>query len=918
MFRGRRRKQSDFSAEVEAHLQLEADRLKEQGLSDKDARLAARRAFGNLTRAQERFYESQHWRLVEECWRDVRFGLRMLLKNPGSTAVAVLALALGIGMNTAIFSVLNAALLKFLPVRNPNELVMLTDPNASEVFGGTLTGERSLLTYSEFVQLRDHTATLSGLCASQMQLERWPVYVVDGAQEEAHGRVVSENYFQVFGVEPAIGHFFTQQDAAGKGKDPYVVISYDYWQRRFNGNPAVLGVPMRFYRATLTIIGVAAKGFRGETVGQDPDLWLPMLMQPLVMPGADGLGKFMNQSRDKAMWLHVFGRRKSGVTIRQVQAEVNVLFRRILEADYPAAMPAKDRKEKLNQHIAVKPVRTGAFHGRDEFSEQWTVLSILAALVLFIACANVANLLLARATARSREVVIRLSIGAAKERLIRQFLTESLLLAALGGIAGLCVAQSALRVLLFGLSQSTRSLKLDANLDPRVLGFMACATLFTGILFGLAPAFQSTRIAVNQNLKETSRRLTPAKALIVVQVALSFLLVLGAGLFLRTLWNLQAVSLGYPQENLLLVTVDSSIASRQGARLDRELIERIRQIPGVHAVTYSDRGLFTGFDGAFPIWVEGFTPHHSADIGSNGDFVGPGYFSSLGVPILLGREIGRQDTANTPRVCVVNEAFAKHFGGGNLVGKHIGTRLSDGHGNSIPRSMLVVGVVKDFRVRSLRGSIDPKFYAAAEQTGGGFSFEIRTAIDPDSLLNAVRKTILTVDGGLSIQSARTLRQVVEEQNAQPRLIAELCTIFGVLALILAATGIYGVLSYSVARRTNEIGIRMALGADRGVVTGMILQEIGLLTMAGMLSGLAAAAALARLAAQLYGAGPVPPWSLAQYQAVESATQLYGLRAMDPLTIGAAALILCAAALIAAYLPAARAARVDPIDALRHD
>jgi predicted permease len=350
---------------------------------------------------------------------DIRFALRMLAKNWSSTAIAVGILAIAIGANTAIFSVLNAALLKLLPVRNPNELVMLTDPNSSMVLGGMLSGERSLLGYEEFTHLRDRSKTLSGLCASQMSLERWPVRIKGGSQEQARGRLVSENYFAVFGVKPAIGRLFTQSDAAAAGQDPYAVISYDYWRRRFGESPSVLGTAIRIHNAGLVIIGVAAPGFRGETVGQDPDIWVPLLMQPLVMPGWDGLHDFMNRSHDKLMWLHAFGRRKPGVTIADVQAEMNVLFQQILEADYSTSMTPLARKAALNQNIRVRAVRSGAFHGREEFSQQWTILWALAGLVLLLACANIANLLLARAAARTREVAIRLSMGARKARMVR-------------------------------------------------------------------------------------------------------------------------------------------------------------------------------------------------------------------------------------------------------------------------------------------------------------------------------------------------------------------------------------------------------------------------------------------------------------------------------------------------------------------
>ena len=829
---------------------------------------------------------------------DIRYALRQFVRNPAFTAVAVVSLALGIGLNTAIFSVINAALLKLLPARNPNKLVMLTDPGSSLLLDGLQTGVRKLLSYAEFVQLREGATTMSEMCASELLLQRWPVRVSGGPREEARGRLVTENYFSAFGIEPAIGRFFTQQDGTGAGKDPYAVISYDYWQRRFGGRATVLGTPIRFFSTTVVVIGVAARNFRGETVGQDPDLWLPMMMQSAVMPGMDWLHE------NSLMWLHVFGRRKASVTIAEAQAEVSVLFHGILETEYPATMLARARKRALDQHIVVKSVRTGAFSGHDEFSEQWTILSVLAGLVLLISCANVANLLLAHATARSREVAIRLSIGATKGRLVRQVFTGSLMLAVLGSVAGILVAAGASRTLPLLLSDANDSFELAASIDSRVLGFTACAALLTGVLFGLAPALRVTQTDLNQSLKETGRnatgsgrRATFAMALIVAQVALSVLLVMGAGLFMRTLWNLQSVALGYPANNLLLVEVDSLSAGYRGARgatLYHELAGRIGAIPGVLGVTYSSLGLFSGLKWPTPIAVTGFTPRNKNDHGADIDHVGPGYFSSIGIPVLLGREIARQDMASSPHVCVVNEAFAKRFfSGRNPIGGNV-TRIDDNGRVSTE----VVGVAKDARDYSLRGDVDPKFYVAVDQKGGSpqATFEIRTTGDPKYMLNAVRKAILDFDADLPISRAGTLDQMIEVQNAQPKLIARLCTIFAVLALVLAATGIYGVLSYSVARRTSEIGIRVALGAGKGRVMRMILKETGIKIFIGMVIGVTASAAGARLVA----------------------TQLYRLGAMDPLTFGIAVSIVGVVALIAAYIPAARAAKVDPVRTLRHE
>ena len=843
----------------------------------------------------------------------------MLAKNSSSTILVVSILAIAIGANTAIFSVVNAALLKFLPARNPNELVMLTDPNSSMVLGGMLSGERSLLGYEEFTHLRDRSKTLSGLCASEVSFARWPVRIGEGSQEEARGRLVSENYFAVFGVKPATGRLFMQTDASAAGQDPYAVISYDYWRRRFGGNPSVLGTTIHIHNAALVIIGVAAPGFRGETVGQDPDLWLPLLMQPLVRPGLDGLHDFMDSSQDKLMWLHVFGRRKPGVTMAEVHAELSVLFRQILEADYSTSMTPPARKAALNQDIRVRAVRSGAFHGREEFSQQWAILSALAGLVLLLACANIANLLLARAAVRTREVAVRLAMGAGKARVLRQFLIESLLLAMLGGIAGLFVAAVACRLFPLLLAQGNGGFELAPEIDLSVLAFTAGTVLAVGILFGLAPAFRIANGAIYESLKETgraagiSRKGTRfANALVITQIALSFLLILGAGLFFQTLRNLQTVSLGYARENLLLVDLDSSGAGRHPVDLDHELTERIRAIPGVHGVTYSDRPLLAGFDGAFAIAVEGFTRTSESDRGSAGGFVGPGYFSTVGIPLLTGREIGPRDGATAPRVCVINEAFARHFfSGRNPIGKQVTI-------NSIPAK--IVGIAKDARVASLRGAIEPKFYVAADQNGGAFSFEIRTSGDPTRVANAVRRSLSGADESLSVSNVQTVDRKLDTQNAQPKLIADISTVFGLIALFLAATSIYAVLSYNVARRTNEFGIRMALGAEGSRITGMILRQTGVTILAGLIAGGIAAAVAARvLAAQLYGVSATGPrWSLARYEHVDSATQLYGIAVTDLPTIAMTICILVASALVAAYIPAARAGRVGPASALRQE
>jgi predicted permease len=838
--------------------------------------------------------------------QDVRFALRQFARNPLFTLIAVLSLALGIGANTAIFSVMNAALLKALPVRNPSELVILTDPNRRGGGTGLETGVRSVLSYPEFAQLRDGTATMSGLCAAEVGLNRWQVRIADSSQEEAPGKLVSENYFSVLGVEPAIGRFFAQEEATGPGKDPYTVISYAYWQRRFGGNPGVLGTPVNLYGTTLTIIGVAAPGFRGETVGEDPDIWLPMMMEPMAKPGRDLLHEDLSKEMAKAMWLHVFGRLKPGVTLAKAQAEIDVLFRGIIETGYPSTLPPEQRKEVLDQHIVVRDARTGAFIGRDVLSRQLLVLLGAACLVLLIACANVANLLLARAAGRAKEVGIRLSIGASRSRLIRQFLTESLLLSGLSGAVGLLAASAGSRVLIVLLSGPTTPLTLSAGLDLGVLAFTVGVTVLTGTLFGLAPAIQGTRISLSDSLKEagrgvtsSGRRLTFQKWLVIAQVALSLLLVVGAGLFLRTLWNLQAVQLGYPKDNLLLVRVNGLTAGYKDLRLAglyRDIADRLRTLPNVHAVAYSGNGVFNGSDSGDEIEVEGFTPTTDDDRGAAFDRISPAYFSTLGVPLLLGREFSLQDTTSSSPVCVINQAFAKRFfAGRNPIGRHI-TQVFGYQKLTIE----IVGVAKNARDHSLREDVPERFYVPMEQALGGIPssmyFEIRAAGEPEQMLNTVRKTILNINENLPITAASSLGELIDESNAPTRMIAQLCTIFGGIALLLAAIGLYGVLSYGVERRTNEIGIRMALGADTARVIGMILRETSVMVAIGISAGVIASTAATRLIA----------------------SQLYGLHVFDLPTVSVAIFVLCTVAGVAGYVPAMRAARVNPVNALRHE
>ena len=842
---------------------------------------------------------------LETIVQDLRYALRQLARNQVFTVVAVASLAIGIGANTAIFTIVNGALLKSLPVRDPQELVILTDPDASGVTTGLDTGERRLLSYAEFAQLRDHATTMRGMCAAEAEMNTWHLRIGGGQIEDVRARLVSEGYFTVLGTEPAIGRLFAPDDAKGPGQDPYAVISYDYWQRRFGGQASVLGTPIQLRAGTLTVIGVAARGFRGENMGDQPDLWMPMMMQPVAIPGRDWIHEDLSQQIQKVMWLHAFGRLKPDVSRARAQAEIDMIFRGVLEAGYPATLSPEVRKQALDQRLLVREARTGAFAGRNEFSRQLLVLLGASIVVLAIACLNVANLLLARALARNKEVSVRFSLGASRGRLVRQFLTESLVLSFLGGAVGLWLASGLSRLLIALLTSARNDLDISPSLDARLLAYTAAVTFLTGILFGLAPAFRGTRLNLVEGLREGGRTtvsrggLNLVRGLAIGQIGLCLLAVVTSGLLLRTLWNLQAVDLGYPRQKLLLVTVDGVVAGYKGPQLPplwSELTRRFQTLPGIESVSYSINGLFSDSEADDEIDVEGFTAQKEDETYSRFDMVGPGYFSTLGIPLLRGREFGPQDNPGSPHVCVINESFARvFFSGRDPIGRHV-TQKAGGQRNV----MEVVGIARNARDHDLREAVPPRFYVPGDQGMQGpnqwAAFEVRTAGNPEQMLEAVRKTVRSVNDNLFPRNARPLAELLDRTTAHSRMIAQLCIIFAIVGLLQAATGLYGVLSYGVARRMNEIGIRMALGAGRGQVVTMIVRETGRMIIIGSIIGIALILACGRL---------ISTW-------------LYGLGALDPLTITTAVLLLGAIALIAAYIPAARASRVDPASALRHE
>ncbi len=833
--------------------------------------------------------------------QDLRHAIRILASHPGFTAVAVLSLALGIGANTAIFSLLNNVLMSTLPVRNPQELVILTDPSSSGVGQGSQTGERSLATYEEFRDLQNQNTVFASLLAASSGLQRTEARVGGGEPEQIAIRLVSSSYFDTLGVAAAVGQTFDARQEPAIGAAPYAVISHEYWQRRFGGAKDVVGRSIALRGGVVSVIGVAPASFFGETVGERPDAWMPLANQATVLPGREWLrdraGNF-----EKVMWLHLIARLRPGVTLDRAQANANVIFQQGLAAYYQSVGDAEARKRFLDQRLALKAAATGASSIRANFSEPLFVLFGAAGLVLLIACSNLGNLLLARTTARSREMSVRLALGASRGRLIRQLVTESLCLATLGGVIGLATAMVLRRGLLTVVSDTP--IALPAALDYRTLGFVFVLTLITGLILGLLPATRITRTPAITGLREsrgvagTAAWLRIGKLIVVGQLGLSLPLLVGAGLLVKTLTNLRNIDVGYQKDDVLSVRVDAQAAGydqvRQSEAFD-QVLARIRALPGVRAATYSNNGLFDGSDSGDQVIVEGYTPTGRGDRGSSYDAIGPHYFSTLGIPILLGREITDEDRAGGRTVCVINETFAKRFfAGRHPIGMHVTqTYAEDRH------TYEVVGVVRDSRQRRLRGEIEHRFYMPVSQPAGsisGVSFIVRPQNGASAVLADVRRAVQQAEPRMSIASARVVSSAIDSRLVQDKLLAQLSIAFGAVAIVLAAIGLYGVLSYGVARRTNEIGIRKALGAQHAALMAMIMRETGWLLLLGVVIGGAASFAALRLIT----------------------SRLYGLTPNDPFTFAVSIIGLVVVAMLATWLPAYRASRVDALVALRHD
>jgi predicted permease len=839
-------------------------------------------------------------------FKDLRHGVRMLFQARGWTAVVVVSLALGIGANTALFSAINGLLLKTLPVRDPGSLVrlkwagkndMVTSSSdygfsAKDAAGGNV---RSTFSYPMFRQFLTDNRTMTDLfaCAPFGRVN----VVVDGQAEIATGFISTGNYYRLLGVNASLGRTIIPEDDQPSAP-PVAVISARYWRSRFGSDPAVVGKVVRINNVPVTIIGVLPASFTGvqQAVSDPPDVAVPLALDA---PLSTGPPEQPRASQPTYWWLQVIGRLKPGATAAQVQGNLEGVFQQTARAGlstYLASLPDSERSTSNNRnrkevpHLLVSSGSRGVYDVNTTDMRAVTILSVVVALVLLIVCANVANLLLSRATARSKEISIRLSLGATRGRLVRQLLTESVLLAGLGGALGILVGYWGQRLLPGAPGQAT-------PLDWRVLAFVLTVTGVTGIVFGVAPALRATAINVNTALKENSRSVVGSRSvlsrmLLVAQVAISLVLLVGAGLFLRTLQNLREVDVGFNAQNLVLFRVSPQLNRYDDQRtraLYDELLDRLRAVPGVRAATMSNPALLSGSVSSTSIFVQGRVYGTDQHDSINRLVVSPTFFDTMEIPLLTGRGFTARDDEKAPKVVVINDTAArKYFPGENPIGRRFGSSIEESGQQEI------VGVLRDVKYNSVRDTAPPTMYVPFRQARtGGMIVEVRTAGDPVSTMGGIRDAVRRIDPNLPLMDMSTQMEQIERRFLQEKVFAQAYALFGGLAVLLAAIGLFGLMSYSVARRTNEIGIRMALGARRQDVLRLVMSESMVLVVAGVAIGLAIALVASRLVSTL----------------------LFGLAATDVVSIAVAVIVMLVVSSIAGYLPARRASRVDPMVAL---
>lgn len=829
--------------------------------------------------------------------QDLRYAARTLRKSPVFTAVAILSLAFGIGANTAIFTLVDQVLLRLLPVSNPEQLVMLHGVGDHV---GSNNG-RYKLSYPMYEDFRDHNQVFSGM------LCRWTgdfSISAEGKTDQVHGELVSGTYFPVLGVGAALGRVFTPDDDKVRGGEPYAVISYRYWISRYAGNPDVIGRRLLVNGYPLTIVGVSQAGFDGLEPGASYDIRVPIMMKEQVDPV---LWSFhYNFTERRARWVNVIGRLKPGTTQTQAQAALQPYFHQMLEMEVQQQAFSKTapevRQRFLRMWIEVIPAAKGDSGLRRQFSSALLVLMAIVGLVLLIACANVANLLIARATARQKEIAVRLAIGASRARIVTQLLIESLALALSGGVAGLVLAVWIDKALIAFLPTGESAATITTSPDWRILTFNFAVALATGVIFGLVPALQATRPDLAGSLKDQAGSIAGGasvllrKSLVAAQVTLSLLLLIGAGLFIRSLQNLKTLDPGFQTSNLVEFMADpvrSGYKPERSLDFYRQLRDNLDAIPGVEASSFAAVPVLTGDEWDSSIMIEGFATKPTETPEAHNQYIAPDYFKSLHIPLLAGRDFRPTDAKDTPKVCIVNEKFARRFfKDGLAVGRHVGFGGDPGTKLDIE----IVGVARDTKYESMRDEVPLEVYQPYTQMNFvlGMVAYVRTARQPEQTFSSIRQVVNRLDANVPVTDLKTLETQQEESLLTERLVATLSTAFGALATLLAAIGLYGVMAYMVALRTREIGLRMALGAETGDVVWLVMKEVLLLASIGVAIGLPAAYALTRF----------------------TKSQLYGIEPNDAFTLAIATAGIALVAIASGYIPARRATRIDPMRALR--
>jgi predicted permease len=883
-----RNRNQDLADEIQAHLSMAQHDRELQGESGADAERSARVEFGNRTLVAEVTRQMWGWRWADRLWQDIRYGAWMMRRSRAFTAVAVLSLAIGIGANTAVFTLINAVMLQSLPVHDPAHLVLFYDGISTGEYSGNTYFSSDFFSTPSWKYLQAHTASVEDLCAFRQGIDRVAMRVAGSAPGEQDERpkidLVSGNYFDLLGVRPALGRSLRPEDDV-VGAPPVAVISYPFWQNRFHLGNEIIGQTVLLNNVAFTVVGVAAREFFGVRVQSAPDFWLPLAFQPRILQRESWL-----EARD-VYWLNLMGRLKPGVTVQQAGSYITQQLQDFY-SEQAGSHPSESTLRQLHGvRVTLKPGGTGISGLRYLYSEPLHLLMAVVGVVLLIACANIATLLLARAAARRQEFRARIALGASPGRIVHQVLTESVLLSFVGGLAGAALAWWSLKGLIVLLNVPS---VVKVRPDPTVLAFTAAITILTGILFGLVPAVRFGR----PECKRIPDMRSP-QALIVVQVAFSFVLLLGSALLTRSLVKLEYQDAGFNRTNVLVVHMDPKLAGYQGNDffpLYRQLDERLNQIPGVISASSARYTPVSGNSSSGSVGIENYTPHSGELMNIHRVEVGPRFFDTLKIPILLGRAIEPRDTPASVPVCVVNSSFAAAYFPNQ---SPIGRKLSLGSPFHAP-GFEIAGVVADSRYYDLRDKAKPMVFLAAWQLNGDFKFAgdllLRTASSAPAITPEVRRVLKSINPKLTASDVSTLDQQIDESLKQQKLLTNLCSAFGITALLLSSLGIYGTIAYSVTRRTLEIGIRMAVGAPRERILWMMIRESVVLTVIGLCAGL--------------------PLAFIAVRWIKSF--LFEVTASDSLAMAAAVVLVSTVALTAGYLPALRATKIEPMRALKYE